>query len=121
MAEALTPEQLSRLKAQLESLRADLEALLAEGDATKAVELDQSRQGRLSRMDAMQQQAMAVAAHETHRQQLRQVLRALKRMEEDDYGYCRECDEPIAYKRLTVRPEAELCLQCQSNKDQTLR
>mgnify|MGYP005847888695 CR=1 FL=1 len=112
----LTEAQLAAQKARLEQLRGDLEALLFTDD-TQAVELDQSRQGRLSRMDAMQQQAMAKAKRQAFQGQLRQVLAALRRLDEDDYGYCLDCDEPIPLARLKVRPEAELCLACQSRAD----
>lgn len=114
MSEPLNPSQLQMLKEELERRRGDLEALLASGDDAGAVELDQ---GRLSRMDALQQQAMAVAKRDTYRLQLRQIIRALRRMAEDDYGFCLECDEPIPLARLEVRPEAELCLACQSQRD----
>lgn len=119
--EPLTEPQLEELKKSLEARRADLEQLLASDDDSLSVELDQSRQGRLSRMDAMQQQAMAVAKRETYQQQLRQVIRALNRMAEDDYGYCLQCDEPIPHARLAIRPEAALCLACQSSRDQVLK
>lgn len=117
MSEPLNEAQVAAQKTELQRLRAELEALLAADDGTQAVELDQSRQGRLSRMDAMQQQAMAVAKRDTFRQQLRQVIRALRRIEEDDYGFCLECDEPIPLARLQARPEAELCVSCQARVD----
>jgi len=112
----LTQAQLAAQKASLEQLRGDLQALLSTDD-TQAVELDQSRQGRLSRMDAMQQQAMAKAKRQAFQGQLRQVLAALRRIDEDDYGYCLNCDQPIPLGRLEVRPEAELCLTCQNRAD----
>ena len=112
----LTAVQRAVLKDKLTHLSTDLEALLSTDD-TQAVELDQSRQGRLSRMDAMQQQAMAKAKRQTFQRQLRQVLAALRRLDEDDYGYCLECDQPIPLARLEVRPEAELCLACQNRAD----
>jgi len=115
----LTEAQLAAQKVKLEQLRGDLEALLSTDD-TQAVELDQSRQGRLSRMDAMQQQAMAKAQRRTFQGQLRQVLAALRRLDEDDYGYCLKCDQPIPLGRLEVRPEAELCLACQSRADKLI-
>lgn len=114
----LTDAQLSQQREKLEALRLDLEQLLASGAGAEAVELDQSRQGRLSRMDAMQQQAMALAKRETYQKQLRQVLAALRRMDEEDYGYCELCDQPIPLARLQIRPEAALCLTCQSQADQ---
>lgn len=107
---------LETLRADLLSLKADLEQLLAlSEESAGAVELDQSKVGRLSRMDAMQQQAMAVAKRGTYQQQLRSVLKALARMERGDYGYCAECDAAIPLARLRIKPEALLCLNCQQS------
>ena len=87
-------EKLLRLKAELE---ADAERA---GDAGAIVELDQSKVGRLSRMDAMQAQAMARASEQRRQVMLRGITAALKRMDDGDYGICLECDEPINPKRL---------------------
>lgn len=115
--EMLTDAQLLQQRQKLQALQLDLEQLLASGSDAEVVELDQSRQGRLSRMDAMQQQAMAVAKRSTYQKQLREVLLAVKRMEEGDYGFCELCDAPIPFARLQIRPEAKLCLSCQASTD----
>lgn len=83
--------------------------------ARKPVELDQTRVGRLSRMDALQGQAMA---QETARRRDNEVARidaALKRVEQDEYGYCLSCGEKIAVKRLALDPMAALCVTCATN------
>lgn len=115
MAEAeLSPQQLEAAGKNLQALKTDLEQLLLTSEeSSSAVELDQSKVGRLSRMDAMQQQAMAVAKRSAYQQQLRSVLAALARLERGEYGYCIECDQPIAPARLEIKPEAALCLKCQ--------
>jgi len=69
-------------------------------------------------MDAMQAQAMAKASSERREQMLRQIEAALKRIDDDEYGYCRECDEPINPKRLEFDPTAVLCIECASNAEQ---
>ncbi|MEP3465413.1 MAG: TraR/DksA C4-type zinc finger protein, partial [Parasphingorhabdus sp.] len=78
------------------------------------VELDQQSVGRLSRMDAMQQQEMAQAEARRRTSDLARVDQALKRHEEDEYGWCAECGEPIAWKRLEIDPAAHLCISCAS-------
>ena len=94
-------------------LRAEL---LADAEAGKAsaevVELDQSKVGRLSRMDAMQAQAMAQAAEQRREQMLRRIDAALRRIDDDDYGYCLKCDEKINPKRLEFDPTVTLCIEC---------
>ena len=54
--------------------------------------LDQQSVGRLSRMDAMQQQSMDLAREERRQQRLGILAAALQRIEADDYGYCLRCD-----------------------------
>mgnify|MGYP001140574970 CR=1 FL=1 len=76
------------------------------------VELDQSRVGRLSRMDALQQQSMARAAGERSARELRRVEAALRRLEAGEYGICLECGEDIPEKRLRADPAAHVCLPC---------
>lgn len=99
-------------------LRAELEAVAESGnESAMVVELDQSKVGRLSRMDAMQAQAMAQASVERREQMLRRIEAALKRIDNDEYGNCRECDEPIAAKRLEFDPTVTLCITCASKAE----
>ena len=55
---------------------------------TSPVELDQTQQGRLSRMDAMQQQAMADETQRRRHVRLAQIDAALSRLDDGEYGYC---------------------------------
>jgi DnaK suppressor protein len=110
----LTDEQLSEIEADLQVLRAELSGQLDRlGEDSKPVELDQQLVGRLSRMDAMQQQQMAAASASHTKAHLGRVNLALKAIAEGDYGYCRQCDEPIAWLRLKARPDSPLCVRCQ--------
>lgn len=110
-----TEIDISRFKKLLEQRRAEL--LAAEQstkDSTRPVELDQTSVGRLSRMDAMQVQAMAVAEGTRRKQALRRIDAAFERLESGDYGYCVSCDEPIAEKRLELDPATATCIRCAS-------
>lgn len=78
------------------------------------VELDQQAVGRLSRMDAMQLQAMAQATHERRLREIARIDAALKRMDDGDYGFCVACDDPIAAKRLDLDPAVPTCIDCAS-------
>jgi len=101
------------LKNKLIELREQLESIAATGDESAAVvELDQSKVGRLSRMDAMQAQAMAQASGQRRISQLKEIEAALKRIDDGDYGICQDCDEPINPRRLEVDPTARLCIDC---------
>lgn len=85
--------------------------------AAGVVKLDQTTVGRVSRVDAMQQQSMAVSTREMALKRLKKVKLALKNLEEECYGYCERCDEDIPVKRLLAQPEANLCLICQDKQD----
>ena len=95
------------------ALKRELEALSAlSADDRAAVALDQQAVGRLSRMDALQQQAMAQAGERARARDLHRIDAALRRIEDGEYGYCSECGEEIAEKRLAVDPMASLCIAC---------
>ena len=87
-------------------------------EAAQTVELDQTRVGRVSRMDALQAQAMAKESDRRRVLTLKRIESALKRIEEGEYGYCVTCDELIAEKRLAADPGVLLCLDCASSAEQ---
>lgn len=99
--------------ALLKEKRDELEGLSSlSKDARSTVELDQQSVGRLSRMDAMQQQAMNQATERARQIDLNRIKAAMARIEEGEYGYCNECGEEIAIRRLEIDPMAERCINC---------
>jgi len=104
---------------RLLALREELESIVASSDESAAVvELDQSKVGRLSRMDALQAQAMAKASGQRRVAMLRNIEAALKRIDDGTYGLCQDCDEPINPKRLEFDPTALRCVDCASKLEQ---
>ncbi|WP_455202575.1 TraR/DksA family transcriptional regulator [Kaarinaea lacus] len=89
-----------------------LETASISEDAAQTVELDQTRQGRLSRMDALQGQAMSLAAKQRRELELKKIESALARIEGGDFGYCQMCGDEIAVKRLEFDLTAEHCINC---------
>lgn len=87
-------------------------AIEAENESSKTVELDQSKVGRLSRMDALQGQAMTQETKLRHEKGLGKISAALSRIESGDYGYCLKCNELISIARLEADPAASLCINC---------
>jgi DnaK suppressor protein len=115
--EALTPAELATLRDALDALEVELrEQLAATEDGAKPVDLGEPI-GRLSRMEAMQQQSMTQANRSAAQRRLQQVSAAKQRVEREEYGDCAECGEPIGVKRLVVRPEAPLCIGCQGLRE----
>lgn len=78
----------------------------------KPVELDQTRVGRLSRMDALQQQAISQATTRRAELELKLITAALDRINSGEYGYCLMCEGEIAEGRLRVAPTTLLCISC---------
>jgi len=110
---------LERYRKRLLELQATLMAVRETGDdAAATVELDQARQGRLSRMDALQAQAMSVEARRRRELQMQQVRTALVRIEADEYGWCVSCGEAIDPRRLEHDPATPLCIQCAERAEQ---
>ena len=104
---------IEKARDRLAAKRAELEELSRISQESRAtVELDQQSVGRLSRMDAMQQQAMAEAQERTRKRDLIRIEQAERRLREDEYGYCSECGEEIAGGRLAIDPMAEKCVNC---------
>ena len=115
----LTSRQISKLTRLLRLKETELELQL-EGSrqSTEPVTLDQQAVGRVSRMDAIQQQQMAVANRDQLTLQFKLVSAALRRVKSGEYGRCLQCGEPIAFARLEAQPFAPNCLDCQSTIEQ---
>lgn len=99
---AMLIERLAALK------RADVRG--QEGQAV--VTLDQQAIGRLSRMDALQAQAMSKATQARRHAEAARIQAALRRMDEGEYGYCTDCGEGIAAARLAHDPATPKCIGC---------
>lgn len=113
MSDELNEAQLAELKTLLEKAEQDVaQGLSASSADAKPVDLGLSI-GRLSRVDALQQQHMAMARRQRVEVQLQQVRSALSRMKSGTYGACIKCGEPIEFARLKARPETPVCRDCQ--------
>ena len=110
----LTPEQLEQIRQELQRSLARLERSMRSNGASRTPDLDQSAVGRLSRIEALQNQGMTQNLHERERLQLEQVLKALERIEDGTFGYCADRRAPIRFERLLVFPETLNCAACGS-------
>jgi len=78
----------------------------------ETVTLDQTTVGRLSRVDSLQQQAMAQATERHRTAELSRIDAALKRIDRDEYGYCVECGDEISDRRMATDPSVTHCINC---------
>ena len=110
----MTDEPLNQTPRQrLKELQEELLSLAATSEqSSQVVQLDQSRVGRLSRMDAMQAQAMSQASDRRREEMLRNISAALSRIDNGEYGICLLCEGEIHQKRLEFDPAATLCIAC---------
>ena len=115
-------DRIESFKRHLMQQRQELLALQETADeAAGTVELDQTSVGRLSRMDALQGQAMSRERDRRRQIELQKIAAALRRIEAGDYGYCVRCEEEIAIKRLEFDAATPLCIDCARNSDETGR
>lgn len=103
---------LKKMKALLGKCRAELERIIETGEETHQGEIDQGAMGRLSRMDAMQVQAMDAETERRRATELHRIDDALARIENKEYGWCVTCGEEIAPKRLENDPAVAQCVDC---------
>jgi DnaK suppressor protein len=114
---SLSNEQKAELKSSLEKRMQDIEREL-EGlkEAAKPVDLEESI-GRLARMDAIQDQQIAIKTKNEKEKLLTAIKMSLEKIDSEDFGLCAECGEEIQFKRLLKRPESLFCIHCQSAQE----
>ncbi|MCU7941709.1 MAG: TraR/DksA C4-type zinc finger protein [Candidatus Thiodiazotropha sp. (ex Cardiolucina cf. quadrata)] len=109
----MTPDEITLIRERLLQLQTELCAVdETSRSAGETVELDQSRVGRLSRMDAMQAQQMAQETARRRQHQQLMIEGALRRIEAGEYGYCFICGEEIDVRRLAADPTNTRCIAC---------
>ena len=101
-------------RARIEGEQQELRMLSDAGRKARApVELDQQSVGRLSRMDAIQQQSMDLAREERRKARLAMLTAALHHLDDYEFGYCLACGEDISRQQLEIDPAVTLCVDCQ--------
>ena len=109
----LNVAEIETFRARLREERNALEREDIQGaEDRRTVQLDQQSVGRLSRMDALQRQAMAEATLRRRQNRRRRIDAALQRIEEGEFGFCQDCGEDIPPARLTLDPTIPVCVSC---------
>jgi DnaK suppressor protein len=109
----LPADKLETIRSELLRALTKLErSLKISGDNGRARDLEQDTVGRLSRIDAIQNAGFMQNLQEREREALRQVVEALRRIEDGCYGLCGSCGGPIPFERLQVFPETLSCASC---------
>lgn len=109
--------RVEKFQPRLKQMLADLRALRdSRSEDRAAVQLDQQSVGRLSRMDALQVQQMALAADHQRQVQFSRIRRALSHKDQGEFGDCTEGGSEIPDGRLEAAPSAHLCFGCASRQ-----
>lgn len=108
----LTPDRVAQIRSELERTLARIERSIRTNGNGQSREIDQSAVGRLSRIEALQNQGLTQNLQEREQLKLREVSEALQRLDEGSFGVCSDCNAPIQFERLLVFPEARTCCGC---------
>lgn len=65
--------------------------------------------------------SLELRARDRQRKLISKIDAALRRIEDDSYGYCEETGEPISLARLDARPVATLSLEAQERHERSER
>ena len=63
------------------------------------------------------QRELTLMLGDREREKLREIDKALERLNEEDYGACEECGEPIGEERLRALPFTRVCVDCKSKSE----
>ena len=108
----MNEQDLSIYKQKLESMLLEIgEYLSKTEESAAAVEPDKGL-GRLSRMEAMQDQQMVLELRRRKKRQLLEVKNAISRIEQNLFGKCVFCGKKFSSDRLDVFPEVQTCVNC---------
>lgn len=111
----LTKKELQQIRKVIATQLEELEQqLVLTQESSKTVELDQALAGRVSRIDAIQQQKLAQAGLSRAKLKFDKLSWVQQQLESEDYGFCEECGEAIKFARLLIKPESRYCIECQS-------
>jgi len=104
--------QTQHYQKKLEDSLQEIEKYLAKSEASaEAVAPDKSL-GRLSRMEAMQDQQLVLEVRRRHKRRKLEIIQAISRLEQGKYGNCSFCGTVISEDRLNAFPEVQTCVKC---------
>jgi DnaK suppressor protein len=106
-------QQLEQMLHELDTATTTLEQEGA-GDSSELSHIDQHPGDNASDLVDQDRENALLEAAESQRAQIRA---ALKRIDDGTYGICVDCGTTIGDARLSVRPEAARCVECQAKAE----
>ena len=110
----MTKEDRAELKTKIIEAIAKVEIEIIEMEKMAQPITPENSIGRVSRMDAINNKSVVEAALRTSRSKLTKLHVALNKIEEENFGYCAMCNQPIQPMRLMFMPESTRCVRCAS-------
>lgn len=105
-------KQLSKIREhiqeKIESLKREIAAFEL---ITKPISPDNAI-GRLTRMEAINSKSINDATLNASKATLSKLEAVLPKIDDPDFGFCIECEEPIPFARLMIVPETDFCVAC---------
>lgn len=115
--DTLTQEQLALLRSMLER-RLDALVRVEEPSALDGgLPVSEVEASPLDRATARLLNDLTLEAAGQHTAQVQVLRHALSKFADGSYGLCEECGQPIGVSRLLARPEARLCIACQTRAE----
>jgi DnaK suppressor protein len=106
-----------RVRAALEGLTASLTEELAALEAGRETVSPDTAIGRLSRLEALNDQGVRNTRIGESRRRLGALRATMSRLDDEDFGECDGCGEDIPLARLELVPESRRCVSCASGSD----
>ncbi len=113
----LSREQLASLQAALEERKVALLQQLAgrvDGELARVPAVEEIETSPADSASNRTLNQLELEADEHKQAQLRSVRHALAKIDDGSYGLCDNCGNEIPFSRLNARPEAPLCIACQT-------
>ena len=108
----MNPEERKKLKrAIVEEIEAEKHLIESLAESVKPVAPDNAI-GRLTRMEAIGNRAVSEASMNSAKAKLSKLDIALEKVDQPDFGICRQCEKPIPRGRIMAMPENVLCVPC---------
>jgi DnaK suppressor protein len=110
-------EQLTLLKSMLEQRLRALENVEAAPALDTELPVQEVESSPLDRATVRLLNDLSREAAGHHAAEVQVLRHALAKFDDGSYGLCEECGQPIGTSRLLARPEARLCITCQTRAE----
>jgi DnaK suppressor protein len=110
----MTAEERKKLKAKILDHITQVKADIIEIEKMTQPVKPENSLGRISRMDAINNKSVAEASLRNKKAKLTKLNVAIVKIDEEDFGYCHMCKNPIQPMRLMFMPESTRCVRCAS-------